>query len=174
VRALVCRRCGKRQRVNPRTIYLGLAGLFLAGLFAVAGLGSLLPTARVNDALPAACAGANAPVAAPVAPAGQPARLTAAELWAAYNLDAVRADRLYKDKPIVVTGRVLVVPTRDFRGNVVLRLGTGDALEMVRATLVRRDMLMDSLPAKGQTVSVACVGRGAAIGAPLLDNCALE
>jgi hypothetical protein len=160
--------------MNPRVIYLGLAGLFIAGMFAFAGIGSLFPTARVNYALPSASAGASLPRATATAPAGPPAaRLTAAELWAAYSQDAVRADHLYKDKPLVVTGRVLVVPTRDFRGNVVLRLGTGDALEMVHAILARRDTLIDSIPAKGQTVSVSCVGRGAAIGAPLLDGCAL-
>jgi hypothetical protein len=171
VKALACRRCGRRQRVNPRTIYLFLAGSCLAAMFGVASLGSLRPSARPADAAPAAGADL-ARVRVPGAAA--PARVDAAELWAAYNRDAVAADRLYKDKPLVVTGRLLVTPTRDFRGDLVLRLGTGDALEMVHATLAARDTLIDSLPAKGQSVTVACTGRGAVIGAPLLGGCVLQ
>ena len=172
VRALVCRRCGRRQRVSPRTIYLGLAALTLASMFAVAGL---LPLGKGGDPPPYAPAGVPGPsggVAAP--PLRAPERLAAADLWAAYARDPLAADRLYKDKPLVVTGQVIAAPQRDFRGSVVLRLGTGDMLETVHATLAARDITNDATLAKGQTVSVACVGRGALIGAPLLDGCTLQ
>jgi len=141
-------------------------------MFAIAGL---VQPGKPVDAAPLARtrAAGQAPVA-PTSTASAPIRMTAADLWAAYSKDAVAADRLYRDKPLVVTGRLLMTPARDFRGNMVLRLGTGDALEMVHAALIGRDTLIDSLPSKGQTVTVACVGHGTVLGAPMLGACSLE
>ena len=172
VKALVCRRCGKRQRVNPRTLYLMLAGSCIAAMFGVATVGSLRAAGRASylAQLPRSAETHGRAFSGPP----EPVRLGAADLWAAYNHDAVAADHMYKDKRVIVTGRLMVTPTRDFLGHVVLRLGTEDVFEMVHATLARRDTLIDSFPAKGQTVTVACVGRGAVIGAPLLGGCVLQ
>lgn len=172
IRALVCRRCGKRQRVNPKVLYLGLAGMFLAGMFAVA---ALVPVGKPVDAAPMARAPGGPPGNVGGAKGGQaPLHLSAADLWTAYGKDPAGADRLYRGKPLVVTGRVLMTPARDFRGNVVMRLGTGDALEMVHATMLGRDTLIDLLPGKGQMATVACTGSGTVIGAPLLSGCTLQ
>ncbi|HVU53023.1 MAG TPA: hypothetical protein VHL80_20210 [Polyangia bacterium] len=166
-RALVCRRCGKKQRVNPRSALLGMAGLFLIALFGVATANNRLPFGlggrRVN-------AGPE-PWSPYVAPrqAGS-VTLTAAELWALYNVDAAAADARFKGKPVAVTGTVADVRS-DYRGDVMLRLSTGDALETVRAAIVNHDDSGRSIPVRGQVVSLRCTGRGKLIGSPVLDDC---
>jgi hypothetical protein len=166
-RALVCRRCGKKQRLNPKVSLLVVAGVFLAGLFAVASAGPRLPFGRKDVASVAWSAPARPAEAAYGEVA---ARLTASELWEQYNLDAHKADARFRDKPLAISGVVRDV-RKDFRGNVMLRLGTGDALETVRATLINRDDRVGVAPTRGQTVALRCTGRGALIGAPVLDSC---
>jgi hypothetical protein len=166
-RALQCKRCGKRQRINPRSFLLGMAGLFLIGLFGVATANQRLPfglgSRRMN-------AGPEpwAPYAAPRGAVS--ATLTAAELWALYNVDAAAADARFKGKPVAITGTVADVRS-DYRGDIMLRLSTGDALETVRAAIVNHDDSGRSIPIRGQVVSLRCTGRGALIGSPVLDSC---
>jgi tRNA_anti-like len=174
-RALQCRRCGKKQRINPRVSLLVLSGVFLAGMFAFASAGPHLPRLPFGRSR----AGSSAP-AAGVAPLGSPGlagesgdRLTAAELWGQYNLNAARADLRFKNKPVTVTGVVADV-RRDYRGHILLRLATGDALETVRATVINRDDSGRSLPIRGQLVSLRCTGHGVLIGAPVLDACVVR
>jgi len=168
-RALVCRRCGKKQRMNPRSAMLGLAGLFLVGLFAVATLNQRLPFGLGRSRAAVAAAESWSPfVVAARAPSH--ATLTAAELWGLYNLDGGKADARFKDKDVAVTGTVADV-RRDYRGEVMLRLATGDALETVRATIVSHDDSGRSIPVRGQVVSLLCRGRGKLIGSPVLDGC---
>jgi hypothetical protein len=164
-RAIFCRRCGKQQRLNPRSLLLGAAGLFLVGLFAVATAAQRLPLglARGREAAQ--------PWSPYVAPQGSPsAALTAAELWALYDGDGAAADARFKDKPVAVTGTVADV-RRDYKGEITLRLATGDALETVRATIVSHDDSGRSIPVRGQQVSLRCTGRGRLIGSPVLDRC---
>jgi hypothetical protein len=168
-RALVCRRCGKKQRINPRSTLLALAGLFLVGLFAVATINS--------QKLPFGLGRGRATVAAEawspfVVAARDPshATLTAAELWSLYNVDSVRADARFKNKSVSVTGTVADV-RRDYRGEFMLRLATGDPLETVRATIVSHDDSGRSIPVRGQLVSLRCTGGGKLIGSPVLDGC---
>jgi hypothetical protein len=166
-RALVCKRCGKKQRVNPRAALLGLAGLFLIALFGVA---------TANQRMPFGIGGKRLnPGPEPWSPYVAPrdatrATLTAAELWAQYNVDATSADARFKGKPVAVTGTVADV-RQDYRGDVMLRLSTGDALETVRAAIVSHDDSGRSIPVRGQVVSLRCTGGGKLIGSPVLDNC---
>jgi hypothetical protein len=165
-RALVCKRCGKKQRVNPRSLLLGAAGLFILGLFAIATASQRLPfgLGRAREA-PESWSPYTA-----AARASGPATLTAAELWALYDDNGAAADARFKGKPVSVTGTVADV-RRDFHGDVTLRLATGDALETVRATIVNHDDSGRSIPIKGQLVSLRCTGRGRLIGSPMLDAC---
>ena len=48
--AYACRRCGKAQRIRPKTILLVLSCGLLVGMFAVAGASALLPQARPAEA----------------------------------------------------------------------------------------------------------------------------
>jgi hypothetical protein len=165
-RAIVCRRCGKKQRVNPRTAMLFVSGLFLAALFGVATLAPRLPFGH---------RGANAsPVdwslPTPVSHDPSIPSLSAAELWTAYNGNVPKADARFLHKTIDITGRVNDV-RRDFRGEVLLRLTTGEALETVRAALINHDDSGRSIPARGQTVALRCRGAGTLIGSPVLEAC---
>jgi hypothetical protein len=168
-RALACRRCGKRQRVNPRTLMLGLACLGMVGMFAVAVIGALMSPSRASELAP----GALPSPAAAAASGREPVRVTAAGLIAAYQRDPAGADRQYKEKRVAVTGQVVAVPTRDFQGNVLLRLGAGDVMETVRVTVASRSSSLAVSLSKGQTVSLICTARGALIGAPILGDCLL-
>jgi hypothetical protein len=171
-RALFCRRCGKKQRVNPRTFMLLGAGVFLVALFAVATVGPRIPfLARLRGELmgtPAVATQAAPKLAAGPA-TGEPT-MTAPELWAAYGADPAAADARWKGKPVSVTGTV-VDARRDFRGKLIVRLATGDALETVHASVAVRDTDAHAMPARGQTVYLRCTGAGRAIGAPMLDAC---
>ncbi len=164
--AYACRRCGKSQRMRPRTILLGLASLGLLAMFGVAGAGSFLPQARPVEAQAAA--------AAPVRPAPvmtvRTPEVTASDLWAAYSADAAAAERTYRDRSLVVTGTIRAVD-RNYEGDVVVRLGTGDAFDTVNATLAARNDPAIGALGKGRTVALICVGRGAMMGAPLLGGC---
>jgi hypothetical protein len=166
-RALVCRRCGKKQRVNPRTLMLGGAGLFLIGLFAVATAGPRLPFVARLRGEPVPPAAATAPAAHSLATENT---ITAAELWAAYGANAAAADAKWKGKPVEISGTVVDV-RRDFRGKTLVRLATGDALETVHASITTRDADPRAVPSRGQTLALACTGAGRAIGAPLLESC---
>jgi len=167
--AYACRRCGKSQRVRPRTILLCLATGSIAGMFAVAGASAILPQARSAEAAAAAKAPLEVPHAAGPLPARTP-EVTATDLWMTYSRDAVAADHVYRDHSVMVTGTVRSIE-RNYEGDMVVRLGTGDAFETVNATLAtRNDPVLGTL-AKGRPVSLLCVGRGKLMGAPLLGSC---
>lgn len=163
--AFACRRCGKRQRIRPRTMVLVLSGCLLAGMFAVASASALLTPPPVSEVAPAWPKMAAAPAIPKAA-----AQVTASELWAAYARDAAAADSQYRDRSIMVNGVVQAIE-RDFEGSMVARLSTGDAFETVNAKLAtRNDPTMIGV-IKGRPVSLLCVGRGALMGAPQLGGC---
>jgi hypothetical protein len=167
-RTLVCRRCGKRQRIDPRATIMACAGLFLIAVFAAATAGARLPIPRFGRQ-PAAQTAAS--VTAPPAPsAPSVATMTATELFSMYNLDPSRADAMFKNRPVAVSGRVTEV-RRDFRGDFLLRLATDQPFDTVRATVTNRNGLT-TVPAVGQTVALNCTGHGALIGSPILAACA--
>jgi hypothetical protein len=163
--ALACRRCGKRQRVRPRTMLLVLSCCLVAGMFAVATASALRPAPPAPETAPAWPKMA----AAPALPKAS-VQVTAAELWAAYARDPAGADRQFRDRSVAVTGLVQSID-RDFEGSMVARLSTGDAFETVNAKLAtRNDPTMVGV-IKGRPVSLLCVGRGALLGAPQLGGC---
>ena len=101
---------------------------------------------------------------------GRTPEVTATELWMSYSRDAAAANHVYRDHSVVVTGTVRSID-RNYEGDMVVRLGTGDAFDSVNATLAtRNDPVLGTL-AKGRPVSLLCVGRGALMGAPLLGGC---
>lgn len=165
--AYACRRCGKAQRVRPRSILLALAGGMMVAMFGVAGVGALFPQAR-----PGETQGPKA--AAPVRPAppvsARTPEVSATDIWTAYSKDPLAADHAYRDRSLVVTGVVRSVD-RDYEGAMVVRLGTEDAFDTVNATLAARNDPSVAALVKGRSVSLICVGRGSLMGAPLLGGC---
>jgi hypothetical protein len=163
--AYACRRCGKSQRIRPRTVLLCLSAGLIVGMFAVASAGAILPQAHPGESSAPAAAPARGPVAAARAP-----ELSATDLWIAYSRDAAGSDRVYRDHPLTVTGVVRSID-RNYEGDMVVRLGTGDAFDTVNATLATRNDPALAGIAKGRAVSLLCVGRGALMGAPILSAC---
>jgi hypothetical protein len=96
--------------------------------------------------------------------------VTATELWSVYARDAAEGDRQFKDRSVVVSGIVRSIE-RDFEGNMVARLATGDAFELVNAKLATRNDPTLVGVVKGRTVSLLCVGRGVLLGSPQLGGC---
>lgn len=163
--AFACRRCGKRQRIRPRTLMLALSGCLIGGMFAVASAGALLTPAHPPESAPAW----PKTEAAPSIPKAS-TQVTASELWAAYARDQADADRQYRDRAVVVTGTVQSIE-RDFEGSMIARLSTGDAFETVNAKLATRNDPTLVGVMKGRPVSLLCVGRGVLLGAPQLGGC---
>ena len=173
-----CRRCGKRQRVRPRTILLVAALCFVGGMFAVASANVTFGGQRSGDAAGqsvdyAGFSPEGAALAAGTALAGARAtELSAAQLWLSYTRDPAAADRLFKGKSLLVSGTVRSVD-RDFDGSMLVRLITGDPFETVNARMAVRNQ-PQLLASKGKQVSLLCVGRGVMIGAPSLASCVLR
>ena len=167
--AYACRRCGKTQRIRPRTILLLMAAGLMVGMFAVASAGALLPQAHPVEP----STRVNTPPDLHDGPRVVPGRtpeMSATDLWMSYSRDAVGADRLYREHSIIVTGNVRSIE-RNYEGDMVVRLGTGDAFDTVNATFATRNDPVLGTVAKGHAVSLLCVGRGALMGAPLLGSC---
>lgn len=115
-----------------------------------------------------------ATAAPPGASTAQTPLVTASALWSAYSHDRAAADRKYRDRSVVVSGTIRSVD-RNFEGDMVVRLATPDALETVNATLASRNDPGLSGLAKGQMISLLCVGRtGPLMGAPLLGSCFIK
>ncbi len=104
--------------------------------------------------------------------AAEVTRMTAAELWLEYSRDAVAADRRLRGRAIVVSGVVRAIG-QDFDGRQVVRFSTTDPLETVNAKLADRDAATSRELAKSRPATLRCVGRGALIGAPLLESCSV-
>ncbi|HLK92002.1 MAG TPA: hypothetical protein VKZ18_19075 [Polyangia bacterium] len=142
----------------------------MIAMFGVAGASAVLTGAHPTEAQPVVPAPMRAAAVPPPATTAGTPRVTATELWAAYSLDALSADRSYRDRSLVVTGTVRSVD-RNYEGDMVVRLGTGDAFDTVNATLAARNDSALASVAKGSTVSLICVGHGALMGAPQLAGC---
>lgn len=169
--AYACRRCGKAQRMRPKTMLLLASAMAIGAMFTVAVFST--GAAIHPDALkPLPPLPTPAPPAA-VANAHTPS-VTAAALWSAYAHDRAATNRTYLDRSVVVTGAIRSVD-RNFEGDMVVRLATPDPLETVNATLASRNDPGLSTLAKGQMISLLCVGRGGPlIGAPLLGSCFIK
>jgi hypothetical protein len=138
-------------------------------MFAVASASAVLPQARSAEGVAAAKAPPEAQHTMLTVP-GRTPEVTATELWMSYSRDAAAANHVYRDHSVMVTGTVRSID-RNYEGDMVVRLGTGDAFDSVNATLAtRNDPVLGTL-AKGRSVSLLCVGRGALMGAPLLAGC---
>jgi hypothetical protein len=63
---------------------------------------------------------------------------------------------------------------RDFEGRTLMRLNTGDVYETVNARMAVGNDPAALAIGKGRPVTLACIGRGALSGAPLLSDCAVR
>jgi len=92
------------------------------------------------------------------------------KLFKEYEANEVRADNKYKGKRILIFGTVEAID-KDFLGNVVLKLETGDMFATVSATLQDSEKSMAGDLSKGDGVKLICVGGTRVINMPTLRKC---
>ena len=157
--------------MRPKTMLLLGATALIGAMFAVAVLTSSA-MARVETPALSPSLVATAPPAGASNP--DTPLITASALWSAYADNRAAADRKYRDRSVVVSGAIRSVD-RNFEGDMVIRLATPDAFETVNATMASRNDPGLSALAKGQMISLLCVGRtGPLMGAPLLGSCFIK
>lgn len=95
------------------------------------------------------------------------------KLWRDYDANEVLADETYKDKKLLVTGRVKSID-KDFLNDIVLQLQSPNEFMSTHATLEDSEKAAAAQLRKGATVTLECIGRGLVIGSPMLDDCRLR
>jgi hypothetical protein len=143
-----------------------LMSILIGILFASTACTSLVPS-ESSSPKPS-----QAPIATPDIPTQTPIatptmQISAIDLIAAYDNNAVRADQLYKGKVLDVTGIVASIQS-DF-----LRImGTSDFLG-VYCNFSGSNLSKLAVLSKGQSVTVRGTCDGEKLGAPWLDDCVL-
>ena len=103
-----------------------------------------------------------------------PKEVSATALWNAYEANEATADAAYKNRFLLVTGRVLSID-KDFSADAIVHLeGGGNQFMGVRAYLNDDDQSSAIGLSKGQELSVNCVGSGKTVGSPVLKQCRVE
>ncbi len=168
-----CRRCGQRQRWSRRKLLLASSVALIAAMFAIAINTTFFPNGRVAESSVPTAATHATPRALLASRLANATSVTASDLWMAYMRDPAAADRMFRDRSVVVSGRIRAID-RDFDGGTLVRLSTGDAMDTVNAKLATQDSPAVLGVHKGREISLLCVGRGAAIGVPLLGGCMIS
>ena len=97
-------------------------------------------------------------------------RVTAMELFSAYQRNEVLADSQYKRKELIVTGTVAEI-RKDMFDEAVVDLATANEFESVLAYLGKGEETKAATLSKGMSVTLLCEGGGATMGSPDLRNC---
>lgn len=94
----------------------------------------------------------------------------AIRLWKDYDANAVAADNRYKDRTLRVTGRVLAIE-RPMGDLVMLDLAGGNPIFRTIAHLDSTETQKVATLTKGTVVTVECIGAGAMMRMPQLEDC---
>ena len=108
--------------------------------------------------------------AAPPAPAADAIKVSARDLFRAYEANEIAADSQYKGKPIEITGTVEGI-TSDLMDEPVVQLSAGQ-FQSVNANGLEKNVAAGLT--KGQSVTLSCTGAGEVIGSPMLDKCSIR
>lgn len=137
--------------------------------YAVLGLvvlGALLPDDKAAVANDAEATIANT-AALPTAP---PIKVTARDLFKAYEANEIAADSQYKGKRIEISGQIESIAS-DMFDEPLVQLSAGN-FQNVGAQGLTKDVAAKLT--KGQSITLVCNGAGEAIGTPMLDKCAVK
>ena len=93
--------------------------------------------------------------------------VTAKELQSEYKANEARADAKYKGKVIQISGRVVSIDT-DLMDDPVVHLASGELLGVSLHGLPKDVALALN---KDSSVTFVCVGGGAILGSPTLNDC---
>lgn len=99
-----------------------------------------------------------------------PSSISASELRDEYENNEVRADEMYKDHQVVITGIVDQIKT-GLLNEVFLKLRSGTHTGGVDAYLNRGQNDKAAGLYKGETVTLTCMGSGMVLGNPMVQDC---
>lgn len=156
-------------------IIVGALGTVLLVVAGIVGAFSKTPPASTATRAPTETPAAEPKRAPQPEPAGEPklaeepsVRVTAMELFSAYDANEVAADAAYKGRRLQVVGEVAGID-KDFTNKVIVRLQTPNPFMSVMAYGVA-PATAASLR-KGQSISLTCRGDGLLMGSPVLRGC---
>jgi hypothetical protein len=96
--------------------------------------------------------------------------VTASKLYTDYHKNEVKADLLYRNKALMVTGSIKSI-SRSIGENYYLALATSEEYFPVQAHFDTKYTSVLADLYKGQKVELYCQGNGLLIGAPMLKGC---
>lgn len=102
---------------------------------------------------------------------GPPVDVTAKQLHDDYQANEVRADQMYRDRMLRVTGKVSAIK-KDVSDDPYVTISTGNDFESVRAEFSGENALGDLRA--GHKITVRCIGNNVILGSPRLTECVLE
>lgn len=112
------------------------------------------------------------------APPAEPEQLetvTADQILNAYKNNEVAANQALKDKKFIVTGVIHAI-SADFSDKPVIELKAGGEYEFnqPRASLAEGEENKAASLAKGQRISMVCIGNSEVAGTPMLKDCVIQ
>lgn len=146
--------------VSPIVYFIGLA-IFGAALSGASKAANTDTTATA----------VSAQVAEVAPPAADAIKVTAHQLFSAYEANEIAADGQYKGKTLEVSGVVSGIDS-DFSDEPVIELATENEFMGVRAQGI--DKTVAANLSKGQQVTLVCTGGGEVVGAPMLEDCSIR
>jgi len=100
-------------------------------------------------------------------------KLTAMQLWSAFQQNEVATQSALKGRSVLITGTVDSI-TLDFLDEPVVSLETGNQFQSVQLDFDKGDVAQTSALRKGQKVSALCKKVSEVAGTPMLDDCVLQ
>lgn len=145
--------------VSPAIYFIGLA--VLAGT--AAGVSDVAKSSAATSSMSAEPAQA--------APPADAMKVSARDMFKAYEANEIAADQQYKGKAIEMTGIVESISS-DMMDEPVVQLATGNEFQSVNARGLPKAVAGNL--SKGQSITLNCKGGGEIVGSPVLDDCSLR
>lgn len=165
-KAISCPKCGAPQKLSPQVpakktswlVQIGGSIILLCVGFAIVG--------AFNSKPPAEAGSQDASTGA----ARETLRITAADLWKAYDINEVAADEKMKGKFIEVSGKLESID-KDFMDKPVLHLATGNQFMSAGMALKDSDRSKSATLRRGQGIIVRCEHMQRIVGSPQGSDC---
>jgi hypothetical protein len=168
--AQTCPNCGRPKPTKKGRRWGVIIGGVIFCLFLLRALGGDPKKGNTSSSTSAATEPEPAAPPAPPAPP-PPIEVTAIQLHRDYEANEVAADAKYKGRMLLVDG-VIDSIDKDFTGDVVIHLRSGDQFNQVAATMKNASGTAELH--RRQRITVTCTGGTRIIGSAMLENCALD
>lgn len=99
-------------------------------------------------------------------------RISALDLWSAYDKNEVAADLLYMDKVLIVTGAIENI-SKDILNTAYVTLKTGNTFESVQCMFSKSEEYYLASLSKGQQIQIQGTCAGVSIGNIIIRNCTI-